>query len=1140
MRVVSTVHPASSVVRSVKLELDDGSLALIVAYADRIEAHALTESAVERTARMVLHARVLDMVALKGPRFLVTTDMPDPTALVLELRGDKLVLVCNRDLKARGARPAEFFTGAFATDDGEYAFSMHYKGKLHALRLDDRRGVLGRECFDCNLRELTVLSACVVPVESDLPVLTILHTDSDDKRRVTTRPVLLDESDVGERTEHLFTKVISDNTHTLVPLRNHGCILTMGGTSLRVYKVAHADVRLSPAHKKSRKRQSTTGKGKAAADEPAITEAAVSEPWPWGEIVAWTMVDDERILIGDAYGRLVLVTVSLNENAAFTISPVLLGQTSPATTFTYLDNGILYVGSHFGDSQLVRLSTAADASGSYISVVKAYSNLAPIVDAVIVDINDSNQPQVVTCSGGYNTGSLRVVQKSAELEQLAIIDAFPHTENIFPLRASSDAKEDTRMLVSSHMDTKFVNLEGEDLSVEESPFVTREPTLAASNFVHKDQVETPYVLQITTKRVVLVNTVVDMEIHSHEYPEGIMLASCSRTQALLALSDGALVYIRLENDNINATKGPKLEWTLRGQWSALCIEPADARGGPTDAVVIAKWDNTVQLRRMGALFRDDIAHATLQLASLACSVLLVDFGQGRENRHVLAGCANGTVVAARVTKDWNLEAPRTIGLGSLPVRLRRDGDRVVACGSLVTVLYWDSGRLQHSALAVKDITNAVPLHTPAFENTTVFISPGSLLIARVKQVQRLHIKTIPMGSENPRRIAYNSHAKAFGVGTMHSQPVGVGEPESVTSSFKILNQDTFDTLSSMQLDDNEEITSVASLPIMPESRTEMFVVGTAYIKDSEMEPSRGRILVFGSLEDSGTGGSWLTAFLQVTGAVLSLTSVDGLIVAGVNTAVILYELRRNTLSEAERASHLTLRQKKEWNHNYVVTSLAARGDTIYIGDSVASIAILRWKHETLHTIARHFGPIFPLALDVMSSGSVITANIDYNLHTFHQESPTDRKLEIDGSYHLGDQVNKFIPGRLSAPTVGASIVLEQVFVTSLGRIGIVAEADKDASWALSALERNIEKVLDQGAPKHDLWRAPHSEHGVSDAQRSAANFIDGDMLERFYDVAPDSKEYEHIMEGSSEFERISTTTTEKELHALLEQLQGLH
>lgn len=45
-----------------------------------------------------------------------------------------------------------------------------------------------------------------------------------------------------------------------------------------------------------------------------------------------------------------------------------LGETSCARTMSYLDKGMVFVGSSFGDSQVVRLQAERDESGSYVKV----------------------------------------------------------------------------------------------------------------------------------------------------------------------------------------------------------------------------------------------------------------------------------------------------------------------------------------------------------------------------------------------------------------------------------------------------------------------------------------------------------------------------------------------------------------------------------------------------------------------------------------------------------------------------------------------------------------------------------------------------------------------------------------------------
>jgi hypothetical protein len=60
---------------------------------------------------------------------------------------------------------------------------------------------------------------------------------------------------------------------------------------------------------------------------------------------------------------------------------------------------VVFIGSRLGDSQLIRLNTEADDNGSYVSLMETFTNLAPIVDMVVVDMDKQGQGQLITCSG---------------------------------------------------------------------------------------------------------------------------------------------------------------------------------------------------------------------------------------------------------------------------------------------------------------------------------------------------------------------------------------------------------------------------------------------------------------------------------------------------------------------------------------------------------------------------------------------------------------------------------------------------------------------------------------------------------------------------------------------------------------------
>lgn len=98
-------------------------------------------------------------------------------------------------------------------------------------------------------------------------------------------------------------------------------------------------------------------------------------------------------------------------------------------SLTYLTNQVVYLGSHFGDSQLLQIISSpifgsdsptlpipasirttkpkdlgknedtegiiVNGAGSYLVVLESFNNLAPIVDGILVDTDDSGQVCII-------------------------------------------------------------------------------------------------------------------------------------------------------------------------------------------------------------------------------------------------------------------------------------------------------------------------------------------------------------------------------------------------------------------------------------------------------------------------------------------------------------------------------------------------------------------------------------------------------------------------------------------------------------------------------------------------------------------------------------------------------------------------
>ena len=86
-------------------------------------------------------------------------------------------------------------------------------------------------------------------------------------------------------------------------------------------------------------------------------------------------------------------------------------------------------GSLYGDSQVIRLQPeAVDPAqpSNFVEVMDVWTNLGPIIDLAVVDLERQGQGQVVTCSGKGPDSSLRIVRNGiGMIEQAAVELAGP-------------------------------------------------------------------------------------------------------------------------------------------------------------------------------------------------------------------------------------------------------------------------------------------------------------------------------------------------------------------------------------------------------------------------------------------------------------------------------------------------------------------------------------------------------------------------------------------------------------------------------------------------------------------------------------------------------------------------------------------
>ncbi|CAK5284353.1 unnamed protein product [Mycena citricolor] len=602
----------------------------------------------------------------------------------------------------------------------------------------------------------------------------------------------------------------------------------------------------------------------------------------------------------------------------------------------------------------------------------------------------------------------------------------------------------------------------------------------------------------------------------------ITAAAMNASQIYIASDTGTLVCLEANYGNKLEPKYTSAPGLLGwGQVSAISCSPPLAGADASEYVIIAYWgDNKIQvLRQKGKGF--EVVHTTETLRAVVRNLALCDFGSVEEPRpYLLAGLGDGTLLTFTWSEGRLLDQ-QAANMGDLPVFLSpcnvQGKNALLAAGSRTAVLSWQTDRIHHSPVVLNNLSAVAPFSNQSYPGALILANESGLIIGEVKSVEQMDIQSIPFGPDVPQKIVYEPSLKAFGVAFSKTEPVRVGSEElSITSTFRILDDVNFETLGEYTCPVDEEITCITSIQ---DSRSAFFCAGTD--KDSD----GGRVLVF-ALRDMNPS---LAACVDVPGCVYCITRINDLIAVGVDSAVIIFRI--------ESAEDCSLVEVSRININYFVTSLAAVGNRLILGDQICSITVLELDEDLrLKTLGRDMSPLGPVAVQALSSGQdFIAANDRLNLISFTLEQ-TDQssKLSRDGFFYQGDLISKIVPGSMADSNTPALRPI-QMFFTSSGRIGVIVDiTDDPLALELTALHRNIVGALPEGH-LHTQYRAPKHTARKRTVE-TAYGFLDGDFMEQMLTMSPAA--LDRVVTGSNDAERLQRPLDD--FRELLKSLQALH
>jgi DNA damage-binding protein 1 len=754
--------------------------------------------------------------------------------------------------------------------------------------------------------------------------------------------------------------------------------------------------------------------------QSALREASI--------FVAWAELDVTHYFLADDYGSLHLLSLNTEGVVVTGMDVHNIGKTSRASKLVYLGNNLLFVASHYGDSQLYRLDLQSEDASQYLQLVQTVDNIGPILDFTIMDMGNrgdegqlgneysSGQARIVTCSGVHKDGTLRSVRSGVGLEDVGILGDMEYCRGLFSLKSYGSPKTDV-LAVSFLTETRVFRFDaqGEVEEVESfSGMAFDHQTLLAVSLPNGR------LLQVTPAAATLLDAESGVTIASWTpNRQGTIISASANPDSLLLSVDGTELLSLSLSDDLRVVQ----QKDIGSKDQVACIHvPPQLRG----VAVVGFWSsNTVSIINLNTLepIHGESLRTSKDDASIPRDLALVQILPPSVSGPTLfVAMQDGNVITFNISEDLALSGRKRVILGMRQARFhllpQTDGIySIFATTEHPSLIYGAEGRIVYSAVTADEATYICPFDTQAFPDCIAVATDSQLKISHIDRQRRTHVKTIRMG-EMVRRIAYSPKEKVFGLGCIRRELVA-GE-EIVRSSFQLVDEILFDRVGKAFPLGSPSYTELVECVVRAEmtdsygNPAERFIVGTSFLPDPDFgagTEARGRMLFFGV---DGDRNPYLILSHELKGACRCLAVMeDGTIVAGLTKTVVVcrYEESSTTTGELTRlASYRPATYPAE---------ITVRGNMIAVADLMKSIALVEYVPAggekggapQLVERARHFGSVWATAVGHVEGESWLEADAQGNLMVLKRNlngvtEEDKRRMEVTSEINLGEMVNR--------------------------------------------------------------------------------------------------------------------------------------
>ncbi|KAK9364738.1 CPSF A subunit region-domain-containing protein [Lipomyces kononenkoae] len=813
---------------------------------------------------------------------------------------------------------------------------------------------------------------------------------------------------------------------------------------------------------------------------------------------AWACIDEsgKRFLLGDELGQIYILQVRLacdsDTQSVLDWKIENIGETSIPTTLTYLGSGFFFVTSHFSPSTLFYLSPEEP----HVQTVQVIPNLAPITDFQLVD--RENTIDIIACSGGFKSGSLRIIRSGIGVDALAEIAGIQGVTGLWTF--------DNDIVVASFVEnTMVVKCDPESGIFEELPgwwhIVPNEPTIEMAQYGAKG-------VHINRSSVTTVDTT-NGEIISRYQSQQISVAAVTAQAIIIANSLTELVVLSWDLTIIS-------KLTLHDEIS--CITATE------DLCVVGLWNEVraslyslPDLNRVS--YTEDLSGGNVR--SLKISTL-----DSIQEPILFLGMADGTLhsyhLSPSTAMDGELTEHKITLLGTQPVTLYSLKNSIFAVSSHPSMIFGHAKKITISSVNVQSPTALAMCKDTSIaddadsSNVLIFATDDMITYGVIDQLMSTHVQTLELKETARRLTIMTPAAGVIGLITLKTELDSYSGDEIINCFVKIVDSSLFEVVDSFALEENEMAESITSGFF---DGTEYLVVGTGFAADRE-EYTKGRILVF-----EVTNEKRLSLVLQneLHGGIYALCEVKGNLVCAVNAIVRLCTISTNLVTGS-----LDFNLQCGFRSPVMAITLSTYENYVLVGDLMKSVALLQVRKVSstdgveymFHEVARYYEPMWMTDVEILDEKTSIGTEAEGNIVVFQREEMTGMKnssfiqkndedplLEIISSMRVGEVVNRIrrITKQSTDISVADPVVTPQAYyATRDGAIYLYGQISSQHINNLINLQSNLSKIVKSaGELKISSYRA------FSNQRRKLlepVRFVDGDFIEQFLELSQLEKE----------------------------------